>query len=371
MKIVADKNIPFLRGVVEHYGEVSYLAGSEFTQEAIQDADILIVRTVTHFDESLLSGTSVKLICSATIGFDHIDTKYCDEHGIVWKNAPGCNSGSVQQYVVSSLLVMAEKQGFELKNKTIGIVGVGNVGRKVAAACRLLGMKVLLNDPPREAIEGTSDFVDLETIKRDADIITFHTPLTRNGEYSTFHLANDTFFHQLGNKPIIINSARGGIIDTNAIKKTYRDGFISGVVIDCWENEPHIDLDYMRLVDIATPHIAGYSADGKANATRMSLESIADFLSLSKAPLDSIVAPDIDDRIIDYGQLKSQNKLAQVILHTYSPIVDQKRLLASPESFSKLRGDYPLRREYNNYIVKNIDNSSDQEVLEKLGFHIE
>lgn len=371
MKIVADKNIPFLKGVAEYYGEVSYLAGSKFTKEAIKDAEILIVRTVTHFDERLLDDTSVKLICSATIGFDHIDTKYCDDHGIVWKNAPGCNSGSVQQYVISSLLIMAGKYGFELKDKTIGIVGVGNVGRKVAAACRLLGMKVLLNDPPRENIEGASGFVDLEMIKREADIITFHTPLTRGGEYATYHLANNTFFDQLEKKPIIINSARGGIIDTNGIKKAYKEGSILGAVIDCWENEPDIDPDYMRLVDIATPHIAGYSADGKANATRMSLESVADFANLSKDPLSRIIIPDIDNRIIDYSQLEPQNRLIQVILHTYNPIDDQSRLLASPESFSKQRGDYPLRREYSNYIVKNIDNNEDKEVLKKLGFIIE
>lgn len=371
MKIVADKNIPFLKGVAEFYGDVSYLAGAEFTREAIKDADALIVRTVTHFDEQMLADTSVKLICSATIGYDHIDTEYCDSHNIIWKNAPGCNSGSVQQYVVASLLVMAEKQGFDLKDKTIGIVGVGNVGKKVAKACRLLGMKVLLNDPPRAISEGKSDFVDIETIKRDADIITFHTPLARDGQYPTCHLADDAFFNELTRKPIIINSARGGIIDTKAIKKAYSSGLISGAVIDCWENEPNIDTEYMNMVDIATPHIAGYSADGKANATRMSLESIADFSNQSKEPLSNIVAPDVNDRIIDYSRLKGDNKLAQTILRTYTPNADFESLLAAPDKFSKLRGNYPLRREYGNYIVNNIDDARDLDILKKLGFNIE
>ena len=271
MKIIADKNIPFLKGIAEHFGEVEYLAGSDFTQASIKDADTLIVRTVTRFDEPILKDTNVKLICSATIGYDHIDTKYCDEHGIAWTNAPGCNSGSVQQYIVSSLIVLARKKGFDLKDKTIGIIGVGNVGTKVAKACRILGMKVLLNDPPRQHAGDNEDFVPLAEIKQEADIITFHTPLTKDGIYKTYHLADQDFFSSLGKKPVIINSARGGIINTQAIKEAISTGKISGAVIDCWENEPVIDIEYMNLADIATPHIAGYSADGKANATRMSL----------------------------------------------------------------------------------------------------
>lgn len=223
MKIVADKNIPYLRGIAEHFGEVTYLDGAAFDQDAIKDADTLIIRTVTHFGEEILKDTNVKLICSATIGYDHIDTAYCDSHGIAWTNAPGCNSGSVQQYIISTLITVAQKKGFDLKDKTIGIVGVGNVGKKVAKACEILGMKVLLNDPPRQKTEGGS-FVDLQIIKEEADIITFHTPLTKEGEYKTYHLADENFFSSLEKKPLIINSARGGIIDTNAIKNALKKG---------------------------------------------------------------------------------------------------------------------------------------------------
>lgn len=368
MKIIADKNIPYLKGVAEYFGDVIYLDGADFTKEAIEDADTLIVRTVARFDETNLSRSKVKLICSATIGYDHIDTAYCDAHGIAWHNAPGCNSGSVQQYIVSSLIVMAQKKGFDLKDKIIGIVGVGNVGKKVAKACEVLGMKILLNDPPRQRTEGGENFVSLDAIKREADIITFHTPLTKEGEDKTFHLANESFFSSLGKQPIIINSARGGIVDTSAIKKAIKKGDISGAVIDCWENEPNIDLEYMNMVDIATPHIAGYSADGKANATRMSLESIAEFYSLDRAPINMVKAPEPENSVIDLNDFSSSpNRIYSSLLAIYTPMDDFVRLKANPATFKQLRNDYPLRRETQAYSIVNA-REEEKMVLEELGF---
>lgn len=369
MKIVADKNIPFLKGVAEKFGNVNYLAGSEFSEATIKDADTLIVRTVTHFDKNLLEGSSVKLICSATIGYDHIDTEYCDNHNIIWKNAPGCNSGSVQQYIASVLITMAQQKNFSLKDKTIGIVGIGNVGKKVSSICSLLGMRVLQNDPPRKDSENIPDFVDLDVLMKEADIITFHTPLTKEGIYKTYHLADTEFFNSLEKKPIIINSARGAIIDTIAIKKAIKENQISGAIIDCWEKEPNIDLEYMQMVNIATPHIAGYSADGKANATRMSLTSVANFWNLDKAPIDKIVVPEIENNIIDYSNLR-HNKLENAILKTYNPLEDCKRLLDSPSDFSILRSNYPLRREYGAYKIINVDNDVDREIFIRLGFRL-
>jgi erythronate-4-phosphate dehydrogenase len=368
MKIIADKNIPYLKGIAEQYGDVSYLDGSAFTRESIKNADTLIVRTVTRFDEAILRGTNVKLICSATIGYDHIDTEYCDTHGIDWHNAPGCNSGSVQQYIVSSLINISRTKEFNLKDKTIGIVGVGNVGKKVAAACELLGMRVLLNDPPRQNSEQDNSFVSLEKIKDEADIITFHTPLIKDGEYKTYHLADEDFFSSLKKKPVIINSARGGIIDTKAIKEALRDNRISGAIVDCWENEPQPDPEYMNMADIATPHIAGYSADGKANATRMSLESIADFYGMSKVPVAQIKVPEPANAVIDMTHFKeSENPVFDAILQTYDPSSDFRRLKASPETFKQLRNNYPLRREYFAYRVKNAPVESEY-ILHTLGF---
>lgn len=368
MKIIADKNIPFLKGVIEHYGSVTYLPGIDFTHDTIKEADILVVRTVARLNERILKNTNVKLICTATIGFDHIDTKYCDENGIVWKNAPGCNSGSVEQYIISSLIIIARKKGFLLKNKVIGIVGVGNVGKKVARACEILGMKVLLNDPIREREEKDNSFVSIEQIQEEADIITFHVPLSKEGEYKTYHMADRNFFLSLKKRPIIINSARGGIVETDAIKEALRKEWLSGAIIDCWENEPEIDLEYMNLVDIATPHIAGYSADGKANATRMSLENIADFYDLDKTPISLVKAPEPTTPYIDMnGYVSSKNKIENIILKTYNPLLDYARFMEAPERFSWLRSDYPLRREYHAYTVDHADRA-DREMLDRLGF---
>lgn len=371
MKIIADKNIPFLKDIAEHYGDVTYLPGADFSKKNLKDADALIVRTVTHFGKENLENSNVKLICSATIGYDHIDTKYCEEHGIEWHNAPGCNSGSVQQYIASALITIARKKEFSLAGKTIGIVGVGNVGKKVAFICELLGMHILKNDPLRAIAEGCDEFTDIETIKKEADIITFHTPLAREGKYATYHLANDDFFNNLSKKPIIINSARGGIIDTTAIKSAIKSGKISGAIIDCWESEPNIDPEYMSLVDIATPHIAGYSADGKANATRMSLGFLADYWSLPKEPINNIVIPQVENPFIDCNKLdNSGNILEDILLTTYNPIEDYKRFLKQPEEFSNLRGNYPLRREYLAYTVENLHDEKHRRILGKIGFGI-
>lgn len=368
MKIIADKNIPYIKGVVEYLGDVEFLAGTDFTKERIKDAGTLIVRTVVRLDKDLLEGTNVKLICSATIGYDHVDTEYCDAHGIAWRNAPGCNSGSVQQYITSSLLVLSMQRGIELQGKTIGIVGVGNVGTKVAQACETLGMRVLLNDPPRQELESDVPFVDIETIKREADIITFHTPLVKEGKYKTYHLAGHNFFSSLGKKPVIINSARGGIIDTVAIKEAVRQNKISGMIIDCWENEPGIDLEYMHMADIATPHIAGYSADGKANASRISLTNIAQFYGLDKSPIGLIKVPEPESPVIDMNGFDS-DRVERTILATYDPMDDFNGLKNAPGQFKNLRNEYPLRRESLAYMVKN---ASPQEatILKSLGFNL-
>lgn len=369
MKIIADKNIPFLKGVAEEFGDVEYLAGSEFTNELIKDAEVLIIRTVAKMDEQMLHNTSVKLICTATIGYDHIDTAYCEANGILWKNAPGCNSSSVQQYITSALLLMADKKGLNLSGTTIGIVGVGNVGKKVARACEALGMRVLLNDPIREKEENSCDFVSIDVIKEEADIITFHTPLTKDGIYKTYHLADDNFFASLAKKPIVINSARGAIVDTEAIKSAIRTNKISGAVIDCWEKEPDIDLEYMEMVDIATPHIAGYSADGKANATRMSLETIARFYDLDRKPIDYINPPAPTESIIDLNKFDSSKRFVSAMLTTYNPMTDFEALKSMPTTFKNLRNEYPLRREYLAYTVLNAT-EDERRLLNKFDFNL-
>lgn len=366
IKILADAHIPFLKGIVERYGEVEYLPGNRFTPDAVKEKDALIVRTVTRFDEEMLAGSQVKLICSATIGFDHIDTAYCDAQGIAWRTAPGCNASSVEQYVTASLLHLARKHHFRLNDKTIGIVGVGNVGSKVATACKKLGMRVLLNDPPREETEGPGTFTSIETIRQEADIITFHTPLTRGGKHKTYHLADNEFLSATARQPFIINAARGGVVDNHALTRALRTGTVSGAVIDCWENEPDIDLELLNLVDIATPHIAGYSADGKWNATRMSLEQLSDFFRLDVAPRYPEVPPPNEPSIF-LDEVEPSRQLEQAVWHTYNPALETEALKAAPGEFYHFRSNYPLRREYPAYRVLGYD-ASVAPLLTGLGF---
>jgi erythronate-4-phosphate dehydrogenase len=371
MKILTDTHIPYLQGIAEQFGEVEYLPGNQFNKETIKDKDVLIVRTVTHFDEEILSGSKVKLICSATIGYDHIDTAYCDAHNIAWRTAPGCNANSVEQYVTASLLYLAEKHQFRLADKIIGIVGVGNVGSKVAVACEELGMRVLLNDPPRAEKEGNGQiFADLETIKHEADIITFHTPLTKTGEYKTHHLADDDFFASLTKKPFIINVARGGVTDNRALKKAIIEEKISGIVLDCWENEPNIDIELLEMAEIATPHIAGYSADGKWMATKMSLENLNNFFGLNIKPIYQEIAVPLFP-VINLHEIPVENQLSHAVWHTYNPMVETVDLKSSPEKFSWFRSHYcQWRREFHAYTVVNADPSVEK-LLKKLGFLME
>ena len=375
IKIVADDKIPFLKGVLEPYANVEYLPGSKISKGNIIDADALIVRTRTKCNSALLDGTSIKIVATATIGTDHIDTKYFEQNNIKWLNAPGCNSTSVMQYITSALLTIAENDKFNLNEKTIGIVGVGNVGSKVKRMAETLGMKVLLNDPPREKIESSIGFCNLKRIMRESDIITFHVPLNKVGDDKTFHLADETFFNQLERKPIIINSSRGEVIKTSALKDAIKKEMIRKAVLDVWENEPEIDLELLNLVDFATPHIAGYSADGKANGTAVCVNAVNGFFNLGIEtnwyPND-IPSSKSGNKI----ELQCKNKIDQEIIKkavfmTYKISEDDKILRNSPNTFEKQRGDYPIRREFNNYEVILKDCEIDVvNKLENLGFKV-
>ena len=207
IKIVADDKIPFLKGVLEPFAEIEYFPGKEISREKVKNTDAIIIRTRTNCNMELLEGTNIKLITTATIGYDHIDTSYCDANNIKWLNAPGCNSSSVMQYITAALLQLAKENNVDLSKKTLGIIGVGNVGKKVQSIAEILGMNVLLNDPPRERTEGGIEFTDINTIKKESDIISFHVPLNRDGIDKTFHLADEKFFNDLIRRPIFINSS--------------------------------------------------------------------------------------------------------------------------------------------------------------------
>ena len=366
MKIIIDDKIPYIQGAFEGVAEVVYLPGSKTTPEVVKDADAIVTRTRTICNEKLLAGSTVKFIATATIGYDHIDTDYCESAGIKWTNAPGCNSKSVEQYIASALMVLAERKGWALNEKCIGIVGVGNVGSKVAAVCNLLGMKVLLNDPPRERTEGSDAFVSLQQIMDEADIITLHVPLNLISEDATFHLGNRSFLNSLKKKPVLINSCRGEVIETNAVKDALKSGSISGFVCDCWENEPDIDLELLALTDIATPHIAGYSKDGKAIGTSMSVHAISDFFSLGLnnwQPL-GVELPTYPIIELDGTGLSEQEIIAKAILATYDIRNDDRQFRSNTAEFELQRGDYPIRREFPAYTIKAIH--VDEKILDKL-----
>lgn len=373
MKILADAHIPYLKGVIEQFGEVEYLPGNLFSHETIKDKDALFVRTVTRFDEKILTNTNVKLICSATIGYDHIDTQYCSENNIAWRTAPGCNANSVEQYVSASLLLLADKYKFDLSTKTIGIIGVGNVGSRVKKACERLGMRVLLNDPPLcekdVKLSQTESFVDIEIIKKEADIITLHTPLTKTGKHKTYHLVDEQFINSLNKKPFIINSSRGSVVSTSALKEALKSGKVSDAVIDCWENEPNIDRELLEMAYIATPHIAGYSADGKWMATKMSLDNFTNFFNIKSSEIEMAKLPQSENKIIDLANIRKEQQLAYAVLQTYNPLSDSDKLKANPDKFTWFRSNYTLRREYLAYEVRNADEDV-AKILTKMGFKL-
>jgi erythronate-4-phosphate dehydrogenase len=373
MKIIIDDKIPYIKGALEPFAEVIYLAGNKTTPEVVKDADAIITRTRTVCNEKLLAGSNVKFIATATIGYDHIDTDYCERAGITWTNAPGCNSKSVEQYIASALMVLAEKNNFSLTEKTIGVVGVGNDGLKVARLCEIFGMKVLLNDPPRARAEAGKGFVTLNEILEKADVITLHVPLNMEGEDKTYHLADNAFFSKTRKHPIIINSCRGEVTDTHALKSALKSGQISGTVIDCWENEPDLDPELLSLVDLATPHIAGYSKDGKANGTSMSVKALSKFfnLGINNWKCTGVELPESTEIVIDGTGKSTQQVLAEAIFATYDIREDDKQLRASVETFEKQRGDYPVRREFPTFsILCRINNIKTIDKLKKLGFKL-
>lgn len=316
MKLLIDKYIPLIKGLAEPYCEVSYLAPDEFTPDTVATADALIVRTRVKCNSALLAGSSVKFIASATIGFDHIDTEYCHKAGIAWCNAPGCNADSVLNYIDAALHYSIDN----LEGKTIGIVGVGNVGSRVYKRALDLGMNTLLSDPPLEAAGGSGlSFTSLDEIAHEADIITFHVPL----DSTTRHIANAEFFSKCKPDAIIINASRGAVLCTeDAIAASQK------FVIDCWEGEPYINRELLEKAILATPHIAGYSIDGKANGTVAALNATSEFFGWgAKFSVDMLGLPPKD------------------FSKSYNIKAESDALKAAPEKFEWFRNNYPVRRD--------------------------
>jgi erythronate-4-phosphate dehydrogenase len=334
VKIVIDDKIPYIRDVISQItSDAIYLPGSSITASDVRDADALIVRTRTRCDEQLLGGSRVKFVATATIGFDHLDTEFLNRAGISWMNCPGCNSGSVAQYVRSVLILLQRDKGIEPQKTTLGIVGCGHVGSKVRAIAQKMGFRVVVSDPP----------LGMHCDLHECDIITYHVPLTRTGQWPTWHLADESFLRSLSRVPIIINTSRGEVVDNRALTDALDCCKVSEAVIDTWENEPRISLDLLRRVYIGTPHIAGYSADGKVNANRMVIDGLCRHFGLRN---NFKLSPPAMNRKIVFGNNQNEN-----FLQIYNPLYDSEKLKNAPEKFEELRGNYPIRRE----IIPDID----------------
>lgn len=339
MKIVADVDVPFLKGVLEPYGEVVYKKGPEIVSEDVKDADALILRTRTRCDAALLEGSSVRLIATATIGTDHVDFDYCNSRGIKVHNAAGCNAGGVMQYVFSALYGVAARKGIKIDGATMGIVGVGNVGKKVEKMAEYLGFNVLRCDPPRAAAEGEEGFCSLEYLLENSQIVTMHVPL----DETTRKMADETFFAMMQPGSIFINASRGEVVDEDALKAAFMK--FGAVVIDTWNNEPNVDEELVEMVDIATPHIAGYSYQGKQMGTAMAVRAVAAHFGIE--PLYDFfpdAEPDHEPVLLDLKG-KNHGQIAAVFQYNYPIFTDDFRFRMSPNRFEKFRSEYQYRRE--------------------------
>lgn len=372
MKVVIDDKIPFLRNVFEPYATVVYKPGKDISQSDLTDAQILIVRTRTKCNKNLLEGTSVQMVSTATIGTDHMDIPWLERSGITWSNAPGCNSGSVRQYI-GSILAHLILSGTNPLKTTIGIVGVGMVGSKVEQLARTLGFNVMLNDPPRARREGDALFTDYHTLVANADIITYHTPLNMSGPDASYHLLSEDLLNLLKPGVVIINSSRGEVTDTNAMLAGLASEKIGKLVLDVWENEPDISSLLHEKVWAGTPHIAGYSVDGKANGSSMTVDAVSHKFGFPLVGWKPESLPMPENPIItlsDDGKT-SAHTAAEAILHTYNILDDHQRLRQSPSDFEKLRGSYPVRREFDSWTVEgNTLRPETLEVIDNLGFKL-
>jgi erythronate-4-phosphate dehydrogenase len=353
MKIVADPNIPFVREAFAAMGEIELIPGRKMNAAAVRDAELLLVRSVTPVNATLLEGSKMRFVATATIGTDHVDTDYLASRKIGFASAAGSNANSVAEYIVAAMLELAHRQKFRLRDKTLGVIGVGNVGSRVVHYAEALGMRVLQNDPPRQRAENSPCFVSLDRVLAEADILTLHVPLTREGEDRTVHLVDEDRLSSLARKPFLLNSSRGAVVDNAALLQAIEAGKLGGVVLDVWENEPNISLALLAAVDIATPHIAGYSFDGKVNGTTMIYRAACAFLGIkptweSAALMPAPAVPRIE---INANGQDDEDVLRRLIQRIYDITADDASLRGRPREFDKLRAEYPVRREFCNVQV--------------------
>ena len=349
MRIVADENIPLLDEFFAGFGEIRRLPGRAIDRAALADAELLLVRSVTRVDRALLAGSPVRFVGTCTIGTDHLDLDYFQQAGIAWASAPGCNARGVVDYVLGSLLVLAEQQGVALPSRTYGVVGAGQVGARLVEVLRGLGWRVLVCDPPRQAAEG-GDFASLEQILGECDVLSLHTPL----DGGTHHLLDAARLARLKPGAWLINASRGAVVDNAALRELLRQRPDVQAVLDVWEGEPQVDVALAGLCRIATPHIAGYSLDGKLRGTAQIYQAACRYFGWAEAvSLDELMpAPWLDELGLD-ASAEPAWALATLCRAVYDPRRDDADFRRSLQgdaasrraAFDGLRKHYPMRRE--------------------------
>jgi erythronate-4-phosphate dehydrogenase len=377
MILAVDRIIPYAADALGPLGELRFYAAEKLRPADLRDVDAMVVRTVTRADAGLLEGSSVRFVGTASIGMDHLDLEYLRSRDIRYANAAGCNANAVAEYVTASLLVLAVRRGWNLSAKSIAVIGVGNVGSRVAEKARGLGMKVLKCDPPLRDATGDARYRRLEDVL-DADILTLHVPLTASGPYPTRGMVGRELLSRLRKDQFVMNSSRGAVVDGAALKEALRAGRIAGAALDVWEKEPRIDHELLDLVDIATAHIAGYSLDGKVRGTGMMFEELCRFFGLDLSwNTDYIFPPQGEIRAGQGSNL--QDKLADIVPKAYNVLEDDARLravralepAAAANEFNNLRNYYAYRPEFRHYTVTGTEaDATLTGVLSGLGFGV-
>ena len=383
MKIVCASSVLLGRDAFSTLGECVVVHDREIKAETVRDADALIVRSKTDCNGALLADSRVRFVGTATAGFDHFDTDWLTQAGLTWYAAAGCNANSVAEYISTALLLhLGQRRGLKLAGLTLGIVGVGQVGSRVAHKARLLGMRVLLNDPPLAHRTGDPAYRPLEEILPQCDVVTLHTPLEKKGAHPTFHLAGEQFFAQLKRGTLFINASRGEVMDTDRVAQALAQKHISDALLDVWENEPIISRALLAVAALGTPHIAGYSFEGRLNGTVQCHAALCRAFGLTPnwAPPRLVTHPTLPLIEIDAAQVDTERALARILLAAYDITTDDRDLRAGVASegpgwgqhFETLRKHYPERREFAAHAVR-IKNATPLllELLRGFGFQVE
>lgn len=370
MQIVTDENIPYAQEAFSSLGKIQTVVGRHLKRTDLGTAEVLLVRSVSQVDKKLLAGSAVRFVGTATIGLDHIDLEYLQQQGIGFASAPGSNATSAAEYVISALLITAERQGFQLSDKTVGIIGCGNVGSRVFSKLRALGVKCVIYDPPLREMDSQREFgnqkefrnhsplpySDLDTVQ-SADIITLHTPLVKTGDYPTYHLIDTHFLAQLRDDVILVNSSRGAVIDETALLKVLKVRPAMTVILDVWQNEPLINLSLLQRAALGTPHIAGYSFDGKVRGTEMLYAAVCDYFQYTPAWQVQSCLPTPPLTRLSFTKNVDDNVAIQTaVMACYDVRRDDialRRISKHPSQFfDNFRKHYPIRREWSNVEIK-------------------